>query len=533
VPLGRGHLARSVTLLATVAFLAEAGALLCSAQTTKPPTIRVETREVVFPVLVLKERKGPKGLLVEPNGEEFYAWTYKTQEVAGLTAKSFRVFEDGLEQKIQHFSVEGSGHWLVKDNVDEYTEHSWTPTGIWSGSYKKITREVKRWISRYNTDSSTPTVVCCGSGIKQILPYRPRRSHVYLISYVPPDSPAGSCHQVEVKVAKRHAKVFAPDQYCNTKNPLSDPLNGRDVGNALLEYAKSQRPDSIPLALQLAAFLGPSGASRINVSVEIPPGLLLREWKGNEPLLSVALLGLVYDKNRTLVTRFSDAACPTSECGYGYEGAIPPSNSFIPDISGAEMVWGDLMAPKSYRTQLELEPGDYQIELAITDGEKFGRAEASVSVDDFRKSELAISGIALCKRYHTPSADERGPTRAPQYVPLMFAGQEFTPAGDTHFKRGEPLMAYLEIYNNSQTDTAGPPKFYLEMKVTDTKTGELKIGTGLRPVDSVTSSVGSAIPVVWNLAVDKLPAGTYRLQAQASDSAGHRTEWRETSFSVE
>ena len=156
-----------------------------------------------------------------------------------------------------------------------------------------------------------------------------------------------------------------------------------------------------------------------------------------------------------------------------------------------------------------------------------------MSVDDFRKSELAISGIALCKRYHTPSADERGPTRAPQYVPLMFDGQEFTPAGDTHFKRGEPLMTYLEIYNNSQTDTAGPPKLYLEMKVTDAKTGELKIGTGSRPVELPSPSQNTAIPVVWTLAVDKLPVGTYRLQAQASDSAGHRTEWRETSFSVE
>lgn len=531
--MGPGHLARSVTLLGSVAFLTEATALLCSAQATAPPTIRIEAREVVFPVLVLEERKDPKGLLLGPNGEEFQASIYKTQEVAGLSAKSFRVFEDGVEQKIQHFSVEGSGDWLVKDNVGEYTERSWTPTGVWSGSYITITYEQKSWFSRESTDSSAPTRVWSGSDIKQILPYRPRRSRVYLISYVPPGSPAGSCHRIAVKVAKRHAKIFAPDQYCNTKDPLSDPLNGRDVGNGLLEYANSQRPSSIPLAQQLTAFSGPSGSSRINVAVEIPPDLLKREWKGNQFLLSVALLGLVYDKDRTLVTRFSDAACPSPECGYGYEGAIPPSSGFIPDLRGGETFWGDLRVPRSYRTQIELEPGDYQIELAITDGEKFGRAEALFRVDDFRKSELAISGIALCKRYHTPSADERGPTRAPQYVPLMFDGQEFTPAGDIHLKRDQPLMTYLEIYNNSQADKAIAPKLYLEMKVTDTKTGELKIGTGLRPVDSATSSANSAIPVVWTLAIDKLPAGTYRLQAQASDSAGHKTEWRETSFSVE
>lgn len=521
-------------LLESVAFLTEATALLCPAQATAPPTIRIETREVLFPVLVLEERKDPpKGLMVGPNGEEFHAWIYRTQEVTGLSAKSFRVFEDGVEQTIQRFSVEGSGDWLVKDNVGEYTERSWTPTGVWSGSDVKITVEVKSSFSRYKTNSSTPTRVWSGSDIKRTLPYRPRRSHVYLISYVPPGSPAGSCHRIALKVAKRHAKIFAPDQYCNTKDPLSDPLKGRDAGNGLLEYANSQRPSSIPLALQLTAFSGPSGASRVNVSVEVPPDFVIRELKGNQFLLSVALLGLVYDKNRRLVTRFSDAACPSPECGYGYEGAIPPSNALVPDLEGAVTLWEDLRVPRSYRTQLELEPGDYQIELAITDGEKFGRAEASVSVDDFRKSELAISGIALCNRYHTPSADERGPTRAPQYVPLMFDGQEFTPAGDTHFKRGEPLMTYLEIYNNSQTDTAAPPKLYLEMKVTDTKSGGLKMDTGMRPVELPSPSQNTAIPVVWTLAVDKLPVGTYRLQAQASDSAGHKTEWRETSFSVE
>jgi hypothetical protein len=490
-------------LFGSVAFLTEATALLCSAQTNQPPTIRVETREVVFPVVVLEERKDPKGLLVGPDGEEFPGWIYKTQEVTGLSARSFRLFEDGVEQRIQHFSIEARDTWLVTDNLGRELEDSRTPTGVWSAPVDK------RFV-----ETRSPL-------------------HAYLISYIPPPSPAGSCHQIEVKVAKKHATILAPDQYCNTKDPLSDPLNGRDAGNALLQYANSQRPSSIPLALQLTAFSGPSGASRISVAVEVPPDLLKREWKANQLLLSVALLGLVYDKNRRLVTRFSDAACPSPECRDWYDGPVPVGNASIPPLRDAQKGLEGLAVPRSYRTQLELEPGDYQIELVITDGEKFGRAEASVSVDDFRKSGLAISGIALCKRYHTPTADEKGPTRAPQYVPLMFDGREFTPAGDTDFKRGEPLMSYLEIYNNSQTDKAAPPKLYLEMKVTDTKTGELKIGTGLRPVESASPSGNRAIPVVWSLAVDKLPAGTYRLEAQATDSAGHKTEWRETSFRVE
>lgn len=453
--------------------------------------------------MYLAPRKDPKGLLVGPTGGELHVWIYHTQEVDGLTAKSFRVFEDGVEQRIQHFSVETTNTWLVRDNVGEHLEHSWTPTGIWSASDKT-----------------------------QIPHYRPSSSyHTYLITYVPPPSPDGSCHRITLKVDHSHATILAPDQYCNTNDPLSDPFNETAVGNKLLEYAKSSQASSIPIQLRLTAFSGPSGAPRLNVSAEIAPELLEHQWKANQLLLSVAVLGLVYDKNHALVRRFSDTVCPPPECGLWYEGAIPPNNVSIPQVRDNQKYLEDLTAPRSYRTQLELEPGDYQLEVAITDGQKFGRAEASVTVDDFRTSTFGISGIALCKRYHEPSFDERGPTRAPHYVPLMFDGQELTLAGDMHFKRVEKLITHVEIYS-PQLGSTPPPEFFMEMKVMNTKTGELRIGTGPLPVYPSTK-IGNTIPFVWTMEIEKLPPSTYRLEAQASDSAGNKTAWRVASFTIE
>ncbi len=472
---------------------------------TQPSPIRIETREVAFPVRVIEERKDPKGLLLAPSGEELHVWIYHTQEVNGLTAKSFHVFEDGVEQRIQHFSVETTNAWLVQDNVGQHVEHSWTSTGIWSASDKKQIPE-----SEYQPISSY---------------------HTYLITYIPPTSTVGSCHRIALKVDHSHATILAPDQYCNTKDPLSDPLNETAVGNRLLEYSNSPQTSSIPLALQLTAFSGPSGAPRINISAEMASDLLQRQWKANQLLLSVAVLGLVYDKSHAPIRRFSDTVCPPPECGLWYEGAVPPSNISIPQVRDTQKYLEDLTVPISFRTQLELEPGDYQLEVVITDGQKFGRAEVSVAVDDFRKSAFGMSGIALCKRYRRPSVDERGPTRAPQYVPLMFDGQELTPAGDTHFKRRDQFMAYVEIYN-LQVGTTAVPKLYLEMKVTDTKNGELRIDTGPRPVDPSTKT-GNTIPVVWTMEIDRLPPSTYRLDAQASDSAGNKTSWRVASFTVD
>lgn len=500
MPAGVLRLILSLMLFATFAYVVGSPER-CSAQSAPVPAIRVETREVILTVRVIEEQKDPKGFLPGSNGGGLHVWIYHTQEVNGLSAKSFHVFEDSVEQRIQHFGVERPNGWVVTNNVGEHVEHSWTPSGIWSAPDKRTAIE-------------------------------PLRS-VYLITYIPPPSARGSCHRIALKVDRRHATILAPDQYCNTKFPLSDPLSGTPVGNTLLQYASSREANNIPIALQLTAFSGSSNTARINVSVEMPANLLKREWKANQLHMSVGIVGLVYDKDHRLVDRFSDTVCPSPECGIWHDGPVAPGNASIAPLTEMLRNMEEFAVPSAYRTQLELEPGDYEVELVITDGEKFGRADASVRVDDFQRDAFGISGIALCKQYHRPSVDERGPTRAPQYVPLMYDGQEFTPAGDTRFKTGDQFMAYLEIYSNSQSDAATAREFHLEMKVWDANSGELKVGTGLRPVNSAKSDKSGTVRVGWTLAIDKLPAGSYRLQARASDSAGHTTEWREKSFSVD
>jgi len=122
--------------------------------------------------------------------------------------------------------------------------------------------------------------------------------------------------------------------------------------------------------------------------------------------------------------------------------------------------------------------------------------------------------------------------RAPQYVPLVSSGLEFTPAGDTHFKKSDRLMTYFEIYEPRLGET-GAVKLLFQMRVTDTKTREVKAETGMRAVASGTRLGNPVIPVWEEIAIDKLPPGTYRLEVQASDSAGKSTVWRAASFTVE
>jgi hypothetical protein len=468
---------------------------VCWAQTGSSPRIKVESPEVVLPIKVIRETKST-GAVEGSNGEPQLGWVLHSTEVTGLSAKSVHIFDDGVETKIQHFSVEKVAGWEVRDNVSRHFDYSCTPRSIWAGP------DIM--------DKST---------------FDDSRLHTYLVTYVPRPSPMGSCHQIAVKVDHKHTTIFAPNQYCNTKNPLSDPLKDTELGNRLMAYANSTQGGSLSLSLQVVPFAASADTARINLSAEMPAKLLNRHWDGIHLIASIAIVGLIFDSNGTLVARFSDAACAPAEESIGYQGPLLPPTWAKEQDEHATI-------PSGYQTQVDLGPGDYHVELLITDGEKFGRAAASLTVKDFTKELLAISGIALCKRYHKPLPDERGPTRAPQYVPLMFDDQEFTPAGNTHFKKGEQLFTYVEIYG-SEIQTAGAAKIYLEIKVTDEKTNELKIGTGARLVDSPMRPENLAIPVVWDMEVAKLPPGAYRLEVQASDSAGNKTPWRSTSFTVE
>ena len=465
-------------LLAAASFAATS-----SAQTATPPVIRVESHEVVLPFEVFEEKRTTE-------------WLH-SKEVTGLSAKSVHIFDDGVEAKIQHFSVEKGEAWAVRDNIGYHAEYSCTPTGIWVGP-----------------DVTNKLFTLHGS-----------RFHTYLVTYVPRPSPAGSCHRISIKVDHRNSTVFVPLQYCNTNDPLSDPLQGTELGNRLAAYADSKGSGDLPLALEVVPFLGHSSrTARISLSAELPSNQLRHHWDGINLITSIAILGFVFDRNGTLVARFSDTACGPSE--KGWDVPLPPPAVALQALEQA-------VIPSGYETQVNLNPGDYRFEFLLTDGEKIGRASVSLTVDDFSAAALSLSGIALCKRYHKPARDERGPTHAPQFVPLTFKGVEFTPTADRKFKKGEKLFTYLEIYG-SQLQAAGAPTFYMEIKVIDEKTNELKIGTGVRPVDSpMRPDQPSAIPLVWEMEVAKLPPGSYRLEAQASDSAGNKTPWRATTFSVE
>jgi hypothetical protein len=195
-----------------------------------------------------------------------------------------------------------------------------------------------------------------------------------------------------------------------------------------------------------------------------------------------------------------------------------------------------VLIPAHYETQIDLPPGDYSLHLILGDGSKFGRADVPLNIEKYDGKQFALSSVMLCKRFRNASvaAQEAAAFNlAPQYVPLVSKGVQFTPTGDTNFRKGEPLVAYFEVYEPLLASTTSVTVIQTQLKITDAKTGEVKADTGPRSAANWIEPGKIVIPISEQIAVDKLPKGSYRLEVQATDSAGRSTVWRTADFTVE
>lgn len=505
-----GSLTKRLTVAALFlifALLVPNSVVFSHAQST--PSFYVESNQVLVPTYVYDKK-----LIWEPfpktGGPEF-------DSVLDLTAKDFHLFEDDQEQRIQSVTLQLKRHYvLVVDNIDAHNEFAQieTPTGRWS-SAGRLDSEPTAW----EWDS---------------LP-----DHSYLIAYVPPASAPGSCHRIDVRVDRPNSVVFARSQYCNVKHASFDPLNGTKFSKQMEGYAASGQAGKVNLAVQASVFYKRTDAALVDIALEFPWDSLKREWTTNaatghgSPIATIGTLGLLYKKDGTLAARFSDFGCCSSDrppdshwrryrtyTGF-YRGPHPSEDPFY--------------TPSRYETQIDLPPGEYNLQVVLSDGSKFGRVEAPLVVDSYDGKRLAISSVMLCKRFRDASGIAKEHAKqdfAPQYLPLVSNGLQFTPAGDTRFKKGDPLFAYFEVYEPLLNGTSAT-SVQTRLKLIDVRTGAVKVDTGPRSAADRIQPGKSVIPIAEQIAVDKLPKGSYRLEVQATDSGGTRTVWRTANFTVE
>ena len=495
--------------------------------TAQEPQIKVESKLVLVPVFVY-----PFGALERPlKAEEarcyaddssaffalapeqpFFPKRCDEREVRDLTLDDFVFFQDGEPQKIE--TVGKESWWLcARDSETWHVETSIAPRGVWSSA--DIGHSL--W---------------------------PETQSFYLLGYAPAAS-RGGCHRIRIEVHRPGVRIFARDEYCAEQTP-SDLLGGTKIGRKLERELVQRDPGKIRLFLQAGAFHQGAGQQLVDVVVEFPWNQLNHSWDVMTGRLSasIGVLGAVYSKDGKLVARFSDLLWPSywPTILKGEVGSLRSELALAKDdpslrirmASNILARWDPGWLPTRYETQFELPPGEYDLRVILSDGTKSGRAEVPVVVEKHDAYALALGSVFLSSRFrdaHVAEVETAAANFAPQYVPLVSKGVHVTPAGDTRFGPHDQLSAYFEIYEpHGSVDPV--PQIQAHLRILDAKNGA--IVKEFSAVDAATymQPGSTTIPIAREVPIATLPKGEYRLEVQASDSAGRTTPWRAANFTI-
>jgi len=286
--------------------------------------------------------------------------------------------------------------------------------------------------------------------------------------------------------------------------------------------AASANAGKIPLSAQAGFFYVDAKPARVYITVEFPSDAIDFREDPNGLRYEIAVLAMIYRRDGTLVARSSDIQED--------DGPLNENTRKMPERYALIRA----LMPNHHEAQMELPPGDYDPRVVVSDGSKFGRAQMPLTVDSYDGKQLGISSIALCKQFHDLSKTLPDPgleSTLSGFVPLVSKGLKFTPAGDTSFRKNDSLFAYYEVYEPLLAGTPGTA-VQTRVRIINTETGEMKEDSGSLSAASWMQTGNAVIPISQKVSTDKLTKGSYRMEVQASDSAGRSTAWRTASFTI-
>ena len=430
----------------------------------------------------------------------------------GLTAEQFHVFDNGAEQRINYFKE------------------------------TEFPAEIGDWIFNPTAHATWGTLF-----------HGTAPSVSYLVGYVPPVLQPGECHTIKIVVQNRYVNQNR-DGYCEMSS--SKPQMTQEetkLESRMRSFANSTARGAMNVSMRAFAFWS-SGvlslatqtasagvapllpASDFTYVVEVhdskaPAAVTIATEFGSPYQLWIApcrknaaihVLGMVYKTDGELEGEFGD----TFRCEMWNIATPEPIKKFT-------AAYG---VPNVFDTQIELRPGEYELRVVVTDGKNFGRAQIPLRVHPLDAQALTVSDVVLSSILRDASWILRDATDvAPDPIvptPLVSKNVQFLPMPDTQLRSGNPLSVYFEIYEPLLETTKVDVSYSL--KITDLKTGSLVMNTGaMSAADWVVPAGNPVIPIGLRVATEKLPKGSYRLEIQASDSAGRQTDWRQTNFTVQ
>jgi VWFA-related protein len=337
------------------------------------------------------------------------------------------------------------------------------------------------------------------------------QNQYYIIGFSPAESAEGSCHTLHVKVDKGGSNVRSRSGYCNVRQV--DVLAGKPAETELEAIAVGQSKGKLGASLQLPYFYASPNVARVNVAMEIPSESFKFEKVKGKLHSEMNLLGIAYRQDGSVGAKFSD----TVKLDYDNKNEV---EAFA-------------KKPLHYESQFDIATGEYNFKVVFSaGGENFGKIEKPLAIEPFDGKQFAVSSLALSKELRpTDNNSSIDAVLIEERVPLVSRGIQAIPAAVYSFKQTDSLGIYLEIYEPGLTEEK-PPDVDFSLRVVDRKTNEQKAGAASVSLAKYIRPGNPLIPVILNVPVKDLPAGSYRLDLMGHDSVG-KSQVRSADFEVE
>jgi VWFA-related protein len=335
----------------------------------------------------------------------------------------------------------------------------------------------------------------------------------YVLGYKPTNAAEGSCHTLKVKVDRAGTTVRSRSGYCRVKP--QDSLQGSPVEKDLENRVAGQMAGNVNATMQAPFFYTSTNTAKVDLVIDIPTNALKFEKVKGKQHSSVNVLGIAYNPDASIAARFSD----TVDLDFEDKKELQEFQSH----------------PFHYENQFDVASGTYNLKVVFSSGnESFGKLQTSLVIGAYTGKQFSLSAVALSNELHRVS--EMGSGLDAELLedkrPLVAQGMQITPSASNRFKTTDSAAIYVEVYEPLLVGP-NPPKLGLELKVVDRKTGAQKIDAGFTNTASAISAGNPVVPLGMKLPVGSLPAGSYRVEVTALDSAGNSTKPSSADFEVE
>jgi VWFA-related protein len=328
----------------------------------------------------------------------------------------------------------------------------------------------------------------------------------YTIGYHSTDSNFdGNFRKLKVEVRRPDAQVSTrPGFYAISHNDAV--FFSSEDRKLLAGFDAAQARPAIPLSMQLSPFKSAGGGYSVPLSIEIPPGALKFEQKGDKRQIQLDVLGRIR--------------------GAGEERAVTRIGGFFQLVLDERQYQAMLTDKLFLRQDLDLAPGEYVFELIVRDrlsgkvaakGEKLSLPESS--------EEFSSSAVVLSRHVEAAGPQVEGASDV-----LSHAGAAIRPSPSREFKVGDNLIIFFRLYNASPSAATGKPLVKVTLRLlTEGKDAVKPLGYELT---EVTPAPVSHLTFSKYVSLAPFHPGTYTLVVESKDTTTGKLLRREEPFVV-